>query len=593
MVPGSLVRSFLRQLAAIAALALASTPVLAQGAPYTLTPQNPTNQSIREGRRLNLRVELRIGTQPLPGQRIDWVVISTTANASGPTVSITDGLGIASARFDFPRAGTTVVEARHPGAPAVRWTVTSTPRPVAPPTPGAVLLLPEGPTGFDLVLGDRQALSVRLVTGGGEPVGGEPVQFAVETSPGSPGVGRSNQTVTTGDDGVATAVFGFSTAGLATVRASVPNRDSDPDSILFTVDTASLGALDPSRQSYVSVGEALDEICLDVFVDGQGNQRPVPRPTPLCGYMTGTLTTRDGRTEAMHELTSTGIGSQTQSALAGLSQQSALVRARIERIRQIARAGEGGTPDQIALDLGGATLSDETVATALAARRTADGFDRALDRGFARLYAGLDAEEAQAPATEPAAATPAIRERPWGFFVTGRLTEGEGEPGVEEDAFEFDTSGVTLGFDRAVSTNGFLGFAVAASGNETELVGGGGDLEADSLAFTAYAIGDGEHGYVQATATYGQDEYEQRRRLLLPVVGELTAQAEYDGEQLGATLEFGRSFDGGAGSSRSSPAAAGRALRSTPSPRPAPWPPCRRSVTSTSGSRWPSRRSSR
>jgi uncharacterized protein YhjY with autotransporter beta-barrel domain len=549
MAPRSLVLRFLRTLAAplpvaCAALVLAVAPARAQGAPYTLTPTNPTVQSVREGRSLNLRVRLTVGTQPVPGQRIDWVVVSSTANASGPATSITDSTGQASARFLFPRVGTTTVEARHPGATPVRWTVTSVPRPVAP-GPAGVVLEPVGPTGFDLVLGDRQELSVRLRTGSGQPVRGESVLFAVETSPGSPGVGRSNQTVTTGEDGVASATFGFSTAGLATILASVPNRDSDPDFVRFSIDTASLGALDRSRRSYVSLGEALDEVCRDVFVDREGRQRPVPQPTPLCGYMTGTLTTREGRTEAMHELTSTGVGSQTQAALAGLSQQSALVRARIERVRLAARAGDGGPRDQIALQVGGAALSDELVASALAARGAADGFDRALDRAFARLYAGLDAEETQAAA---APATAPRRERPWGFFVTGRLTEGEGEAGVEEDAFDFDTAGVTLGFDRALSANGFLGFAVSAHGNETELLGGGGDLEADSLSFTVYAIGDGEHGYVQGTASYGQDEYQQRRRLLLPAIGELTARGDFDGEQLGATIELGRSFDGRAGS---------------------------------------------
>ena len=220
MVPGSLVRSFLRlvALASAAALfvALAPAPAAAQGAPYTLTPQNPTNQSVREGRRLNLLVLLTVGTQPIPGQRIDWVVVSSTAGANGPAVSITDAAGVASARFEFPRTGTTTIEARHPGAPAVRWTVTSVPRPVAPP-PGGVLLEPVGPTAFDLVLGDRQALSVRLRNESGSPVAGEEVLFAVEVSPGSPGVGRSNQTVVTGNDGVTTMTL--STAARTVIGA--------------------------------------------------------------------------------------------------------------------------------------------------------------------------------------------------------------------------------------------------------------------------------------------------------------------------------------------------------------------------------------
>ena len=105
--------------------------------------------------------------------------------------------------------------------------------------------------------------------------------------------------------------------------------------------------------------------------------------------------------------------------------------------------------------------------------------------------------------------------------------------------------GVTLGVDRAVGVNSFFGAALSALDNSTELDGAGGDLDVSGLALTLYGIWEaGEHGYFQATGTYGQNSYDQARRLELPVVGTLTARSEFDGDQLAGTLEGGWAWDG-------------------------------------------------
>lgn len=535
----------------VAALA-GARPAHAQRNP-TLTPLNALSLTVNAGDSKMLRVQFVLPGAPASGQPIAWQVLSTTAGAWGPDLTYTDGSGIAEARFRFPRAGVTTVRvtwAEVPTAtPPVDYTITSVEAPPPPPPPGETNLTmsPVGSTELSLVLGDRARLRVRLTYAGGEPAAGFPVLFRVEVSPGSPGPGRSDQTVTSGPDGIAAAEFGFSTAGRVLIRALPPqNRFTPPpynaDSIPFTIDVSSLGTLTPERQTWRTAGEALDAICLDVFVDENGDPRPVPQPAPLCSYMTGTLTTQEERAAAIHAFSATGLGAQGTTALAGVEQQTASIQSRLAALRGGALRG---AVDRIALVVDGVEVSTDTLAAARSGHERADRFARRLEDSFARLFAGLDAQEEPAAAPAPA---PARRERPWGFFATGRLTTGDRDAGVEEDGFEFDTAGATVGIDRAVSANGFLGAALSALTNETDLTGGGGTLDSDSWALTLYGIREGEKGYFQLTATYGQSRFDQRRILPMPAIGELTARAEFDGDQLAADLELGRSVDGRAGS---------------------------------------------
>jgi uncharacterized protein YhjY with autotransporter beta-barrel domain len=546
------VRPWTGFLIAVAALAATAAPAAAQQG-FELLPVSATTQSLSAGRALQLRVQLLDPSGlPFPGQPIAWRVASSDAGAYGPSQSITDSNGVAVARFHFPQAGTTVVEASYGGLAPVQFTVVSTAVAPPPPRPSPPLVLTAvGATERSLVLGDRDEFGVLVSYESGGPAAGVEVLFAIESSPGSPGVGRSDQTLVTDSSGVARASYGFSTAGRVEIRVSVPNAQVPvtPDSILFTVEVASLGSLTPERNTYRTAGEALDQVCRDVFVDSAGNQRPEPRPTPLCVYMTGTLQDREQRAEAVRTLTNTGLGSQSTTALSGIELQTGAVQSRLAALRG---GGLRSAAGQIALQIDGVGLSNGTFAGVREQDARRDLFEDRLERSFARLYAGLDAdsEPAGGTAEEPAEA-PQIaprRERPWGFFVTGRLTRGKRVEGAEETGFDFDTKGATLGFDRAVSANGFLGLALSGLRNTTDLRGGGGTLDGDSVSATFYAIHEGEKGYVQLTASYGRTRFDQKRPVALPVVGTLEARAEFDGDQLASTLELGRSIDGSAGS---------------------------------------------
>ncbi len=527
----------LRATLATLAVALAvAAPAAAQTAEFILEPVGPTGFDVDlESPTFTLKVRL-LGApgQPIAGTGVDWTVTRGTGRVT-PTAasSVTNSLGETAATFTATATGTIEIRAvAERGSNTVVYRLEAVSfAPPPPPEPeepvvGSLERVTESPVA--LVLGDRRTFQVRVFDQNGDPLAGVALTWTVESSPGSPRAAAS--TTPSDSGGYATGTFGFAVTGRTILAASYPGVTP----VRWQVDTGSLGSLTPGNQSYESAGAALDAICAEVF------STQAPEPTPLCVFMTGTMTDRDQRATAIEELTATGLGAQTSAASSGLASQLDAVQSRLSALR-------GGalrqSLAQIALSLDGGTVSDGLLASARADAARREAFGRRLDDRLLRLYAGLDTGDA--PAAAPAAAPEPKRDRPWGFFVNGRLTRGDRDPGTDETGFDFDTVGVTLGVDRAVGVNSFFGAALSALDNSTELDGAGGDLDVSGLALTLYGIWEaGEHGYFQATGTYGQNSYDQARRLELPVIGTLTAHSEFDGDQLAGTLEGGWSWDG-------------------------------------------------
>lgn len=517
---------------------LLSAPLAAQTNLSTLEPVGPTGFDIDlEQPTFTLRVRL-LGApgQPIGGAEVFWSATRGSARVTpSEAVSTTNSQGEARATFTATGAGVIEITATSERASnSVRFrleAVDTTPPEPEPEQPRVSALEALTPSPVALVLGDRQTFRAKVLDQDGQPLAGVALTWTVESSPGSP---RSVGTTTPSDGaGVATGDFGFSVAGRTVIAASYPGIAP----VRWQIDTGSLGELTPGNQSYRSAGAALDAICAEVFATA------TPEPTPLCVFMTGTLATRGERADAIEELTATGLGAQTSAATAGLAGQLDVIASRLSALRGGALRQSLG---QIALSLDGGTVTDGLLASARADAARREAFGRRLEQSLVRLYAGLDSGEAPAAAAAPAPEPK--RDRPWGFFVNGRLSRGDREAGVDETGFDFDTAGVTVGFDRAAGANSFFGAALSALDNQTDLDDAGGELDVSGLALTLYGIWEaGEHGYLQATATYGQNSYEQARRMELPVVGTLTARADFDGDQLAGTLEGGFSWDGDRG----------------------------------------------
>jgi uncharacterized protein YhjY with autotransporter beta-barrel domain len=517
--------------------ALATTaPAAAQTTEFVLEPVGATAFDLDlEQPTFTLRVRL-LGApgQPIGGTGIAWTATRGTGRVTpNSTSSTTNSQGEATATFTATAAGTIEISAvAERGSNTVRFRIEAiSTAPPPPPQSRVSSLQAVTPSPLALVLGDQQLFQVRVLDQDGQPLAGIGLTWAVEQHPGAPS--GPNSTTASDAAGIATGTFGFPVTGRTVIAVSYAGVTP----VRFGVDTGSLGELAPGSQSYRSVGAAFDAICAEVF------STPTPDATPLCVFMTGTLSTRSQRSDAVEELTATGLGAQTSAATAGLAGQLDAIASRLSALRGGALRQSLG---QIALSLDGGTVTDGLLAAARADAARREAFGLRLEQQLVRLYAGLDSGDA--PAAAPAAAAEPKRDRPWGFFVNGRLSQGERDRGVDETGFDFDTTGLTLGFDRAVGANSFFGVALSALDNQTDLADAGGELDVSGLALTLYGIWEaGDNGYFQATATYGQNQYEQARRMELPVVGTLVARADFDGDQLAGTLEGGWSWDGARG----------------------------------------------
>lgn len=528
-------------LAAFAASVLLAAPQAARGqttAPPDLRPVGTNRPSVDVGGSLTLQVRFTIGEQPVAQYPIDFTVVSSPGGVSGPAnPRFTNVDGVASATFSFDEAGSVRIDANalDSSAGSVSFNITvreagggggGTP---AAPRVGALERI--GPGEIALVLGDRNLFEVRVLDTQGNPLPGIALTWTVEESPGSP---RSVGATTPSDAaGIATGDFGFSVTGHTEISASYPGVSP----VRWQIDTASLGTLTPDNRSYGSTGAALDAICAEVFAS------ETPEPTPLCVYMTGALTTRDSRAQAVAELTATGIGSQTTAAAAGLADQMKTVEARLSALR-------GGALrqalTQISLNVGGGVVTDGLLASARSAHERQEAFETRIDQSLRSFGAGKGRQSGTTPAAGSAPSPK--RDRPWGFFVNARLTEGDRPAGQDETGFDFDTFGATVGIDRAVGANRFFGAALSLLETETDLADNAGTLDVSGTTLTLYGIWEGrKSGYFQATAAYGVNEYEQARVLELPAIGTLTARGDFDGTQLAGTLEAGWSWDGWAG----------------------------------------------
>ena len=396
--------------------------------------------------------------------------------------------------------------------------------PAAAQSQGEFRLEPISPGSQSVVLGDRRTLEVRLLDPRNVPVPGAPVAFQVIASPNAP---RGTQTAVTDAAGVARATFGFPVVGDVTIRASLQGVAP----VHFQVQVQSLGTLAPDNQTQESAGEAFDDICFEVFNNPDGTPKP-PSPTPLCVFMTGVLTNQAQRSEALDEMSPTGLGSASKTAAAGALQQQAVVASRLVALRGGALAA--GT--QISMSAGSRTLDSAALAAAASESASRERLERRVDAAVGNGKGGRQGSPPPAvSASEPE------RDRRWGLFFTGRLQQGEQSGDVgDETAFDFDTTTGTVGVDFAAGANAFFGIAGGYSTNDTDLADDGGELEFEALSLTLYGAWQAENGaYFQATGAYGTTDYDQRRQIVLPVVGDLEARADFDGDQAALSLEGG------------------------------------------------------
>jgi uncharacterized protein YhjY with autotransporter beta-barrel domain len=207
--------------------------------------------------------------------------------------------------------------------------------------------------------------------------------------------------------------------------------------------------------------------------------------------------------------------SQTRLATEGTNRQFAAIGARLSAIRQGLRGATSALASNGVANLGGAASADDA------------------DTG-------------------------------WGWFLNGNLGYGDREGTSNENEYEFDTYGYTLGIDYAFAGGLVAGVTVGYNDYEVDFdtapssaiaadVNGGG-IESDGYAISGFLSYQVEQQYFDAIVSVGQNDYDLTRRAIFtapnpsPGVGSIdrTFAADTESDQFSAQFTSGFVFGAGA-----------------------------------------------
>jgi outer membrane autotransporter protein len=130
-----------------------------------------------------------------------------------------------------------------------------------------------------------------------------------------------------------------------------------------------------------------------------------------------------------------------------------------------------------------------------------------------------------------------------GIFITGDVQWGKKDKSVNEDGFDYDRLGLTAGTDYRFTNGLILGAALGYTSTGVDIDADGGTLDDESWSMSVYGTYyPTEHFYLEGSATYGWDSYDQDRNIEYSLLGaKRTANAGFDGDQY--TLMFGAGYD--------------------------------------------------
>jgi len=134
---------------------------------------------------------------------------------------------------------------------------------------------------------------------------------------------------------------------------------------------------------------------------------------------------------------------------------------------------------------------------------------------------------------------------PWGFFVNGSISMGEKDATGRELGFDFDTFGLTAGFDYRLDAKKVIGFALGYANFESS-IGDTAELDSTGLTYTGYgSFYITDNLYLDARISYGSPEFKQSRSIDFTLGNrtvQRTAISNTDASQYSVSMSTGYSF---------------------------------------------------
>jgi len=253
-----------------------------------------------------------------------------------------------------------------------------------------------------------------------------------------------------------------------------------------------------------------------------------PRLQEDCDVMIAAALEPDGSTEQQQASVSLAqVTSDQASAPVNASQTSIQVQGRnvASRLTALRMGATGFSASRLSVNLNGESLPTSALASELwgkllAANGGAAGSDQSLD--FGRL----------------------------GVFINGSISLGDKDRTDNVAGFDFTTKGITIGADYRFTDRFVAGLAAGYVKTDTDLDNRGGDLDTDGYSLSLYGTFYRDEGmYLDGILTYGNNDYDQRRRIVYDIGGvsvNQTAKSSFDGNQWSAALGGGYSVNRGA-----------------------------------------------
>ncbi len=465
--------------------------------------------------------EIRLSSVPTVSEGVgsaEVLVVRSGASSGAASVTVTVSSGTATAGADFEavdtvvswssgETGTRSVDVAILDDSAVEGDETAAVALSAPsgaslgtPATGELRILDDDTAEEVEVVGETEStatveaeaeLSVRVLDGEGNPVENALVEWAVEG--GAELVGGPEDR--TDSEGISSRTLELGDVpGTVVVTATLA---ATGQTIRFTVVVeGNLGELFPEsgpETGEASVAAVLDTAC--VSATGQFGE--------FCTYLF-TLPGPADQLAVLGEITPEEIPAQGTMSLESAQIQLRNIGSRLAALRS------GATRQavtQLALDINGRPVPWEAIVAAMAPAKELELPD------FAEAF--QDAEE-----EEPAAATDVadLDAQPrLGFFINGRVSMGDRGTTSNEEGFDVDAQGVTVGIDYRASDRFVFGGALGYLDTDLELVADGGGLDAEGTALAAYATYFREAFYLDWVVAFGENEYDVVRHVDLPI----------------------------------------------------------------------------
>lgn len=309
------------------------------------------------------------------------------------------------------------------------------------------------------------------------------------------------------------------------VTATVSTTDTDIDSNLSNNTTSSSVAVVGTPRE-VDIGDALRDA-----LGGSGSPQTERAIQAISSYCeTGFFTALDGLCEPLYdaalsgdrsvvdrflvEITPSEVIGQSTSVAEIASAQFRNVGSRLSQLRGggsgfstaglNARYGNGSIP------LGMLSYLDKTDAEANTSNKLADDFVT-----------------------------------PWGFFINGSISMGERDSTGRELGFDFDTYGLTAGFDYRLDAKKVIGVALGYANFDSDIKDTA-ELNSTGITLTGYgSFYVTDNFYVDTRISYGRPKFDQSRDIDFTLGGtsvQRTAVGDTNANQYSVAMSAGYSF---------------------------------------------------